>query len=242
MAKRNRLLPFGWLPGHWGLSGEIRERARIDYEYDGYDREIMLLNLERPSKDVSKEKLNVKLRYEVIDDYEYQQGIIDIETEGDETKNQMAKLKLDYDQGRITAPQYQIKSVELEHGSESDEYKVELLKQQLAQGELTQHEFEKKVATLLEQPWVRVVNSAYEPEMGIDGFTFELDYNSVFVQYLKEHGYTGVADDQVVEDWFNDVSKAEMAAEIESDYTIPKTTISKEIAQTSTGKEVKKFS
>ena len=46
MAKINRILPFGWLPGHWGLAGDTRERARIEYEYDGFDRESQLLELE----------------------------------------------------------------------------------------------------------------------------------------------------------------------------------------------------
>lgn len=241
MAKKTRLIPFGWLPGHWGLTGETRNRAYLEYYYDGYDLEMNLLDLKKPSKEVSKEKLEVKHHYGLVDDYEYQQGIIDIETEGDETRNKLAKLKLDYDQGRITAPQYQLKSIELEHGKDSDEYKVEILQQQLDRGEITRFEFEKKVATLLEQPWIKVVESSYDPDMGIDGFTFELDYNSVFVQYLKEHGYTGLNDADIVEDWFNDVSKTELEAELE-DLTIPKTKISSEAVKTQAGKEVKKFS
>lgn len=241
MARIKRWLPFGWLPGHWGLYGELKDRAQIEYYYDGYDREIQLLDLKKPSKEVSKEKLDVKYHYGVIDDYAYQQGIIDIETEGDPVKNQLAKLKLDYDQGKVTAPQYQLKSIELEKGKDSDEYKVEVLQQQFQMGEITQFEFEKKVATLLDQPWIKVVQSSYDPDLGVDGFTFELDYNSVFVQYLKEHGYTGLTDADIVEDWFNDVSKTELAAELE-DFTVPKTKISSEAVKTQAGKEVKKFS
>jgi hypothetical protein len=242
MAKKFKLIPFGWLPGHWGLVGELKDRALIEYYYDGYDKEILLLDLKKPSKEIEKEKLNVKHQYQLIDSYEYQQGIIDIETADDPVKNQLAKLKLDYDQGRLTAHQYMLKSAEIEHGTESDEYKIEILKQQRDLLEISQFEFEKKVATLLDQPWIKVVTSSYEPEMGIDGFTFELDYNAVFVRFLKENGYIGLNDDDIVESWFNDVSKTELEAELENDFTIPKTKISSEAIKTKDGKEVKRFS
>ena len=61
------------------------------------------------------------------------------------------------------------------------------------------------------------------------------------MQYLKENGYTGLNDDEVVEEWFNDVSKSEYANEIEADFTLPKTTITRESVKTQGGKNVKKF-
>ena len=36
------VIPFGWLPGHWGLKGKTKERARAEYELEGYDLEIAL--------------------------------------------------------------------------------------------------------------------------------------------------------------------------------------------------------
>ncbi|MCK9532206.1 MAG: hypothetical protein M0R77_16850 [Gammaproteobacteria bacterium] len=242
MAKRKRWIPFGWLPGHWGLEGKVRDQARIAYEYDGTDREIKLLELEEPTKERKKTILNLKASSGMIDDHEFQMAMIDIETSDDPTANQLAKLKLDYDQGKISIHQYELKKAEFEYGETSTEYKLAVLKQQVTLGEISNFEYEKKVATVLEQPWIKVVSSSYEPEDGIDGFSFELDYNHLFVQYLKQNGYTGLVDDEIVEEWFNDVSKTEMANEIEADYTIPKTTIVKEAAKTQDGKEVKKFS
>lgn len=242
MAKRKRWIPFGWLPGHWGLEGSIRERARIEYEYDGIDRDIKLLELGEPTKETKKKILTLKAEAGVIDDHEFQISMIDIETSDNPMANQLAKLKLDYDQGKISLHQYDLKCAELEHGPESTEYKLAILKQQVMLGEITDHEYEKKVATVLDQPWIKVVNSSYDPEDGIDGFSFDLDYNKVFVQYLKQHGYTGLTDEEIVEEWFNDVSKTEFASEVEANYTIPKTTIVKEDVKTHDGKEVKKFS
>lgn len=47
MAKKKRLLPFGWLPGHWGLSGSMRELAKAEYELEGeeLDRRKLEINL-----------------------------------------------------------------------------------------------------------------------------------------------------------------------------------------------------
>src|SRR3546814_10368708 len=67
---RARWIPFGWLPGHWGLEGKVRDQARIAYEYDGTDREIKLLELEEPTKERKKTILNLKASSGMIDDHE----------------------------------------------------------------------------------------------------------------------------------------------------------------------------
>ena len=37
-----RLIPFRFLPGSWGLKGDTYERARIEYELTGVEKEIAL--------------------------------------------------------------------------------------------------------------------------------------------------------------------------------------------------------
>lgn len=242
MAKIKRWIPFGWLPGHWGLAGKTRQQARVEYEYNGVDREIKLLELEEQTKEVKKKILNLKSTSGMIDDHTYQTSIIDIETEDDPNANLLAKLKLDYDQGKISLHQFELKKAEIEFGADSLEYKLAILKQQHLLGEIGDFEYEKKVATVLDQPWIKVVHSSYDPEGGVDGFSFQLDYNQHFVQYLRQHGYAGIVDEEIVEEWFNDVSKSELANEIEADFTLPKTSILKEEVNTQDGKTVKRFS
>lgn len=45
-------LPFGWLPGTWGLKGKTREIAKAEYELEGYelDRKLAELNNDDPVK------------------------------------------------------------------------------------------------------------------------------------------------------------------------------------------------
>lgn len=242
MAKLNRWLPFGWLPGHWGLSGETRVRAKIEYEYDGYEREIKLIELAEDTPDRKKKILKTKLEHEVISDREFQLGIIDIETDGDPVKNKLAKLTLDYDQERIPFDEYALSVAEVEFGKESTEYALAEAEVMLNRKQITENEYEKKVATIKKEPWVRVASSSYDPQEGVDGFSFELDYNQFFLQFLKENGYTGLRDDEIVEEWFNDISKSELVAELEADMSIPKTSIQQENVKTESGKDVRKFS
>lgn len=40
-----KLIPFSWLPGSWGLKGETFERAKIEYELQGLEKDIALSHL-----------------------------------------------------------------------------------------------------------------------------------------------------------------------------------------------------
>ena len=40
-------LPFGTLPGHWGLKGKTREIAKAEYELEGYALELQLLLIKK---------------------------------------------------------------------------------------------------------------------------------------------------------------------------------------------------
>jgi hypothetical protein len=41
----NKLIPFKWLPGSWGLKGETFDRAKIEYELEGLEKKIALSGL-----------------------------------------------------------------------------------------------------------------------------------------------------------------------------------------------------
>jgi hypothetical protein len=77
---KNRWFPFGILPGAWGLRGKSREEAKINYYYDGVEREIKLAELNSTdsiTKELNKQqyeekKLEIQFKYGKIskDDYE----------------------------------------------------------------------------------------------------------------------------------------------------------------------------
>lgn len=73
MTSKKSLIPFGWLPGHWGLAGKTRERAQAEYELSGLELDLRVAEIDH-ADDVEKmqlAKLAVQLRHRIIDEYEH---------------------------------------------------------------------------------------------------------------------------------------------------------------------------
>ena len=64
------------------------------------------------------------------------------------------------------------------------------------------------------EPWVGCIGSEYDPNQGTGGFSFELDWNSEFVEMCIASGYNGVTDEQIVEQWFEDIATEEYYKEM----------------------------
>lgn len=73
----------------------------------------------------------------------------------------------------------------------------------------------KTIATNLKEPWVAVLDTHVNPENPKNGF-FELDWNEYFIIMLRNNGYTGVTDEEIVDQWFGDLCK-----EIGSEENVP---------------------
>lgn len=59
----------------------------------------------------------------------------------------------------------------------------------------------KELATEKKEPWVAVLNTHVNKDNIRNGF-FELDWNEYFVLELRNAGYTGDSEEQVVDAWF----------------------------------------
>ena len=64
----------------------------------------------------------------------------------------------------------------------------------------------KTAATALGEPWVAVLDTHVNPENPRNGF-FELDWNEHFIVMLRDNGYTGGSDEEVVDTWFQDLCR-----------------------------------
>lgn len=78
----------------------------------------------------------------------------------------------------------------------------------------------KELATERGEPWVDVIKVDVDPKSPKMG-SFELDWNSHFVQLLRRSGYKGVKDEQVVDEWFNDVCRNVVLATYEQEQADP---------------------
>lgn len=72
---------------------------------------------------------------------------------------------------------------------------------------------EKTLANINEEPWVKVIAVQFEdPSKPTTGY-FELDWNKRFVEELQNAGYSGRADEDVVDMWFNDICRGVVGEE-----------------------------
>lgn len=61
---------------------------------------------------------------------------------------------------------------------------------------------EKEIATLEGKPYIKVLDTNVDPQNPKYGY-FELDWNKNFVENLKEHGFSGNTDEEIVDHWFS---------------------------------------
>jgi hypothetical protein len=73
----------------------------------------------------------------------------------------------------------------------------------------------KTAATANKEPWVAVLQTHVNPESPRNGF-FELDWNEYFVLMLRNNGYTGITDEEIVDQWFSDLCR-----EVGSEENVP---------------------
>jgi hypothetical protein len=73
----------------------------------------------------------------------------------------------------------------------------------------------KEAANAKKEPWVAVLQTHVNPESPKNGF-FELDWNEHFVLMLRNNGYTGVTEEEIVDQWFSDLCR-----EVGSEENVP---------------------
>jgi len=100
------LIPFGWLPGHWGLKGTTREIARAEYELSGADLEIRLAELRSEPEDFPKKRLEILRRHGLMTVEEFDSQMTELGEFDDPKKKALAKLDLDLKYERITRERY----------------------------------------------------------------------------------------------------------------------------------------
>ena len=64
----------------------------------------------------------------------------------------------------------------------------------------------KDEATAKKEPYVAVLETHVNPENIRNGF-FELDWNEYFIVQLKQTGYTGNSEEEIVDQWFQELCR-----------------------------------
>ena len=64
----------------------------------------------------------------------------------------------------------------------------------------------KEKATKAGEPWFTVIDVEIDPDNPRNG-SFELDWNKPFVEMLRKHGLVGDTDEDIIDQWFQDLCK-----------------------------------
>lgn len=186
---------FDLLPWTYGMKGKTRARAKAEYYYEGEELEYKLLEIDFDDKNDS-DYLEKKAKL----DNKYKK-INDEELAYELLK--ITKIKHDWDDEE---KDYLLKKNELD-------FKFKKIKRR---------DYDKIRSTLNNESWVEVI-SEFNPVEGLSGLAVELDWNEIFVKELKEHGYVGLSDEVLVQQWFAQVCRtvAEEEGIMEEIFPIP---------------------
>lgn len=200
------LIPFGWLPGHWGLKGNTRAIAKAEYELEGYDLEVELATLKATRIDGLNIALaDIDLKYGKISEYERDMKVAAIKEDllPDQISEQTLAIDLKY--GKLGKYDYDKKIISLKNLDEK-ELKLANIKVEHDHGKITDDQYEKEVATIKGEPWVKVVKIVTEeknPEYG----SFEVDWNQAFIEHLHDNGYVAPSEDDVIDLWLTNLCR-----------------------------------
>jgi len=202
MAIKKRLIPFSFTPAAWGLCGRAYELAEIYYNYTDYDLEIKLNSFENCADEHKRKlgELNIRHKYNMLTDAELAIGVANL------SNDPVAILEAKYQHGVITEKEhdYGIAEIRDDEGT--------WLGVKHKHGELTNDEFCKQMATLRGEPWVSV--TMVDGSTGVSTGTFEMDWNSKFIENIRAEGFSGLTDEDCIDLWFTSIAKNIALAEL----------------------------
>jgi hypothetical protein len=143
-----------------------------------------------------------KAEYE-LSGYELEKRLIELNTEN-ENERSLKINELDFNTGRISQEKYSETQIDLmEAGEEKSLKKID---HDFKFKKISENDRNKLRADVLGEPWVNIIKISMSDDNPSIG-SFELDWNDEFVECLRKHGYDGVSDEQVIDQWVNTLCK-----------------------------------
>lgn len=170
----SKWIPFWLFPGSWGLRGEYRRLAEIEYLHsdDPYKKQIEMNKLKYgPGKELEIATIKTNIEFNQIDREAGLRQLAMLEST-DENKLNLRLLEIDREFNKVDSIEY-----------------------------------EKKLATLNGEPWVRVKSFDTDNKNPARG-SLELDWNDQFVEFLETHGYgPNPKQEDTVDQWLNELCR-----------------------------------
>jgi hypothetical protein len=169
----------------------------------GWPFKLTLQGLLLEGKDREKAKAKYELQGE-----ELERKLLDLDYDNTSIEYKRKSLFLDFKYAKLTQKQYDAKFIQLTFPDENSvEYKKAALELRLENGEISELDYAKELATLNNEPWVVYKDYGIEEVEGKTGFWFEFDWNSVFIEKLVSEGYEGATEEQIVKRWYAELCR-----------------------------------
>ena len=106
------LIPFGWMPGHWGLRGMTREIAQAEYELQGtaLEKQLLEIRLRDNPELIKRGRLDLQRNHQEISKYDYDIACAELDFSGSELV--IKKLDIELAQGKITSQVFERKKAD----------------------------------------------------------------------------------------------------------------------------------
>lgn len=164
-----------WIPKEFSINDlqkRLTRSALKTYKYNLYMAYKQLNSGKCTDTQYKKRIIAIYHIFDLINDYEYDSRIIDINYDSviDKDRYKRAKAEVDLNHEKIS-----------------------------------EREYEKIISTLDKEPWVYIefIPDTENPEGG----AFDWDYNEFYIEALKEKGYVGTTDDEIMEDYLNNICR-----------------------------------
>lgn len=125
---------------------------------------------------------------------------------GDNPALNLELLELDHRYGHISDYDLAKRRIELTQEPSVDR-DLALLDIELQFQKITDIDYQRQRAALKNEPWIAIIKSGFDPSQGV-GVYLEFDWNSQWIELLRQHGFVGRNDEQVVDDWFTEVCRS----------------------------------
>lgn len=138
------------------------------------------------------------------DGYDLKKRMIEIDHTGKDLEIEL--MRLDNEEGLLDDYDFAMKSAELL--LTGDELELRKLEIDHVAEKISENEYQKKTATIKKEPFVCIIDSRYDSAEGINGLTFEFDWNEYWIKELITNGYVGVNDEHIIQQWFDDLCRS----------------------------------
>lgn len=217
-------IPFSWTPLAWFMPKEsdTYRKAKLEYYYSGEELERRLIEeFNQPgSQEFRLQKLEHDLKWERISHLEYEKRKLEILHDMSSKEYRIGMLRLKRIVGEISEYDLKVAILKEEYHENSETFKLKLLDVEREFDKITQLQYEKDKATIQGTPFFKIVDGRVVGHPGDGGIEFEFEWNDYFINELREAGWEGITDDQVVENWFSDACR-QIASEELGDFPPP---------------------